>query len=130
MILLSLSIDINRSLSEVNRQPTRLEELSSQKALGIIQRDHFNGPSVIEPENFRFMNVSMDNPSVRQNIRFPADSLETHAPYYPRRKAQLSGETCVDDNWNLALLRGGVQNNNGFPRSGYCSFDGHVLRSE
>ena len=130
MILLSLSTDIDRSLAEMNSQPTRFEELSSQKSLGIVQRDHFDGPFVIEPENFRFVDVSMDNLSVRQNVCFPADSLETHTTNDVRRKAQFSGETGVDDNGNLALRREGLQNHNWLPRGGYFSLDGHELRSE
>jgi hypothetical protein len=94
----SLLIDGYFPPSEMNSQPTPLKKLRSQKPSGIIQRDHFNGPPVIEPEEFRFMNVSVDNLSVCQNIRFPADSLETHAMNDPRRKAQLTGKTCVDDN--------------------------------
>ena len=130
MILLSLLKDIDRSLAEMNSQPTRLEELSSQKSLGIVKRDHFNGPFVIEPENFRFVDVSMHNLSVRQNERFPAEPFETHGVNCPRRETQLSGETRVDDNGNLAVRREGLQNHDGFPRGGYFSLDGHELRSE
>ena len=130
MILLSLLTDIDRSLAEMNSQPTRLEELSSQKSLGIVQRDHFDGPFAIEPENFRFVDVSMHNLSVRQNERFPAEPFETHTTNDVRRKAQFSGETGVDDNGNLALRREGLQNHDGFPCGGYISLDGHELRSE
>ena len=88
----------------MNRQLAPLKKLCSQKPLGILQCDHFNGPSVIEPKNFRFMNVSMDYLSIGQNESFPADSLEAHAMNSSLREAQLSGEACVDDNRNFALL--------------------------
>ena len=81
----------------MNSQLAPLKKLRSQMPLEIIQRYHFNGPSVIEPENFRFINVSMHNLSVRQNVRFPADSLETYVMNRSWGEAQLSGETCVDD---------------------------------
>ncbi len=130
MTLLSLLTDINRPLGEMNIQPAPLQELSSQKSLAIIQRDHFNGPLVIEPENFRFMNVGTHNLSVRQNVGFPADSLETQTTNDARRKAQLSRETSVDDNRNVALRREGLQNNNWLPLGVYFSLDGHERRSE
>jgi hypothetical protein len=98
MRLSSLLLDGYFSFSEMNSQRTRLKKLGSQKPLGIIQRDHFNGPSVIEPENVCFVDVSMHNLSVRQNERFPADALEAHAMNDSQRDAQLSGETSVDDN--------------------------------
>ena len=41
MILLSFVEDIDRSLAEINSQPTPLHELSSQKSLAIVQRDRF-----------------------------------------------------------------------------------------
>ena len=76
------------------------------------------------------MNVSMHNLSVRQNVGFPADSLETQRTNDARRKAQLSRETGVDDNRNLALRRESLQNNNWLPLGVYFSLDGHERRSE
>jgi hypothetical protein len=60
----------------MNCQLAPLKKLCSQKPLGIIQRDHFNGPHVIKPENFCFVDVGVNNLSIRQNVRFSADSLE------------------------------------------------------
>ena len=75
----SFLMDVNLSPSELHSKPAPLKKLSSQKPWGIVQCQHFNGPSVIEPENFRFVDVSMHNLSVRQNERFPAEPFETHA---------------------------------------------------
>ena len=129
MILLSLLTDIDRSLAEMNTQSIRLEELSSQKPLGIVQRDHFNGAFVIEPQDFRFINVRMDNLPVGQNICFSADALEPHALYRFLWKAHLPRKTGVNDNRNLPLRRDGLQNHDGFPSGGYFSVDCHELRS-
>jgi len=63
----------------MNGQLTSLKKLRSQKPLGIIQRDHFNRPHAIEPEDFCFVDVGVHNLSIRQDLRFSADSLETHA---------------------------------------------------
>jgi hypothetical protein len=114
----------------MNRQLASLKKLCSQKPLGTIQRDHFNGPHVIEPENFCFVDVGVHNLSIRQNVRFSADSLEAHAMDRSLGEAQLSGETSVDDNRNLALLWKGFQSDYGFARSGHRSVNGHELRSE
>ncbi len=130
MSLSSLLIDGYFSLSEMNGQHAFSKKLGSQKSLGIIQCDHFNGPSVIEPVNFCFVDVSTHNLSVRQNVGFPADSLETQTTNDARRKAQLSRETGVDDNRNLALCREGLQNNDWLPLGAYFSLDGHERRSE
>ena len=123
-------MDENFSPEKMNDQSAILEKLSSQKPLGIFQCDHFNRPPVIEPKNFRFMNVGTHNLSVRQNVGFPADSLETQRTNDARRKAQLSRETGIDDNRNCALRREGLQNNNWLPLGVYFSLDGHERRSE
>ena len=130
MILLSLSTDIDRSLAEMNSQRAPMKKLSSQKPFGIIQGDHFYGASVIEPENFCFVDVSMHNAPVRQNVRFPADLLEIHALNDVWWKTQLAGETGVDNKRNLALRREGLQNHHWFPRGAHFSLDRHELRSE
>lgn len=114
----------------MDRQLAPLKKLRSQKPFGIIQRDHFDGPHVIEPENFCFVDVGVHNLAVRQNVRFSADSLEAHAMDHFLGQAQLTGEACVDDNRNLALLSKGFQSDHGFARSGHRSVNGHELRSE
>ena len=95
--LLSLLTDMNRSLGKMNSELTILEELSSQQSLRIVQCNYFNGPSAIEPINFSFMNIRMDNLPVGQNVCFSADALEAHASDQIRRKTQFAGETGVDD---------------------------------
>src|SRR5262249_808799 len=114
----------------MNGQLTSLKKLRTQKPLGIIQRDHFDGPPVIEPENFGFVDFGVHNLSICQNVCFPADSLEAHAMNRCLEEAQLSGEACVDDNRNFALIWKGFQNEHGFARSGHRSVKGHELRSE
>ena len=79
ILLFPFLIDGELSASKMNRQLAPLEKLRSQKPLGIIQRDHFNRPHAIEPENFCFVDVGLHNLSIRQDVRFSADSLETHA---------------------------------------------------
>jgi len=91
--LLRTLMDENFSPEKMNDQSAILEKLSSQKPLRIVQCDHFNGPPLIEPKNFRFMNVGTHNLSVRQYVGFPADSLETQTANDARRKAQQNGVT-------------------------------------
>ena len=74
MSLSPSSIDENFSLSEVNCQHAILKKLSSQKPLGIVQRNHFNGSSAVEPKNFCLINVGVHNLAVGQNVSFSADT--------------------------------------------------------
>lgn len=85
---------------------------------------------MIEPLNLPLVDVRAHDPAVCQNEWLPTESFETHGMNRRWREAQLSGETGVDNNRNLALVWKGLQNNNRLPPSRYCSLDGHVLRNE
>ncbi len=125
MTLFSFFTDTDCSVSELNSQATRSEELSSQQTLAIIQRDHFNRLFVLEPENFGFVDVGVHNLSVRQHEGFSTDPFETQTTNDVWRKTQITRETGIDDNGNLALRGEGLQDNNWLARSGYFSVDGH-----
>ena len=83
MCLTPVSVDRYFSFSEMNSQGALLKKLRSQESMGIIQRDDLDAPSVIEPENFSFMNVGVHNLSIRQDVRFPADLLKSHSTNNP-----------------------------------------------
>lgn len=81
----------------MNSELTFSEELSSQQSLRIVQGNYFNRSATIEPINFSFINIRMDNLPIGQNVGFSADALESHAEDQTRRQTQLAGETGVDD---------------------------------
>ena len=88
---------MNRSLGKMNRELTLSEQLSSQQSLRIVQCNYLNRPVTIEPIDFSFINIRMNNLPIGQNVCFSADALEAHAADQTRWQTQLAGETGVDD---------------------------------
>lgn len=81
----------------MNRELTLSEQLSSQQSLRIVQGNYFNRPATIEPIDFSFINIGVDDLPIGQNVGLSANALEAQAADQNRRQTQLAGKTGVDD---------------------------------